>query len=1004
MILKQQNYFHKIQLIDFYSCNFVSLILESNKHLLLSKCYPPKYARYQHKQPSSNYHSFIDDQQVPVDCLLIGICNDNNLDNQGINEKINGKESNKTSVQINPSINQKQSDYQDEVSFLGGNFQQSNEAQQCFVQTSSLDGEKNLKPKTPVKFISNNLNSIFTNEQNQNISIEYEPPTKNLYEFNCLIRLNNSEKQISKLDLNQFIHSGSVLKNSGKVLALVLYTGKDTKIIMNQGKYIYKQSILERQHNIILMINLAIILSVSAIMSGRLFKFIEDNGKKMKYVFPEENPDAKYWALNGMGSFYILMKTLIPLSMVICLEIAKLGYSFFMIFDVEMMSPSKDNSLQGCKIQNLTLIEELGNINYMLCDKTGTLTQNELIFKSFATCGQVYSVDQDDHINLTDNLQNDQIFQDYWRCICICHNVIQLKKGNENQLSGSSQDELILLQMAEKSNYAKFLSKKIDSIQIELNNHIEQFSIIKTFEFTSDRKMMSIIVKDLKSKRYVLFCKGADSSIIPKLQSCSKIDQETLNSLENFSQKGYRTLVFAKRELDEQQVEQILNDTLSLDQIEDQLTLLGVSGVEDTLQENVKECINDFQEANIKVWMLTGDKGETALQIGFSCGLASKNNKILKIDNLTDLETLYQKNQGSQIQTKTFNDLLISGSTIQLCFNDQTNQNKLLQLLKLSKSVIIYRCSPAQKAEIVKFVKTKIKGSVTLAIGDGANDVNMIQQAHVGIGIFGKEGNQAAQFSDYAIPKFKDLRRLMFWHGRSFGVKFSNFVKWFIYKNSLHAITLLYFNLENGFSGTSIMSDLFYSLYDVSMNTIAVTNYTMCDQDVDFKKTNKEETLGFKLSHYYQHCREKVLQTTLKYYLIWLLYVFISCVPIYFLSQYSYYFAIVSKDGKTEGLWASGLISITIMTTAHHLMLAIGTKNWSIYMSFYLISFMIFMPIMILAENFRSKSQLYQIAFSDIMNQPQYWLASILGIAVITLPYYVVHVIWFTILYPKFNQ
>mmetsp|Transcript_7802 Transcript_7802/g.7261 ORF Transcript_7802/g.7261 Transcript_7802/m.7261 type:complete len:97 (+) Transcript_7802:556-846(+) len=94
----------------------------------------------------------------------------------------------------------------------------------------------------------------------------------------------------------------------------------------------------------------------------------------------------------------------------------------------------------------------------------------------------------------------------------------------------------------------------------------------------------------------------------------------------------------------------------------------------------------------------------------------------------------------------------------------------MVEIMKKTNALIVYRSSPSQKAEVVKFLRSSIKESITLAIGDGANDVNMIQTAHIGVGIFGKEGNQAASFADFALPKFKDLRRLMFWHGRKFGL------------------------------------------------------------------------------------------------------------------------------------------------------------------------------------------------------------------------------------------
>ena len=152
------------------------------------------------------------------------------------------------------------------------------------------------------------------------------------------------------------------------------------------------------------------------------------------------------------------------------------------------------------------------------------------------------------------------------------------------------------------------------------------------------------------------------------------------------------------------------------------------------------------------------------------------------------------------------------------------------------KSIIVYRSSPSQKAEIVKFIRTNpaFGKPITASIGDGANDVNMIQSAHIGFGIQGNEGNQAASFSDYAITKFEDSKQLIFWHGRNFGFKASNFMMWFVFKGMLFSIPILFFNTVCGFSGTTYIADLYFALYEVIMTTWAIAFYCLYDQDVSF--------------------------------------------------------------------------------------------------------------------------------------------------------------------------
>ena len=207
----------------------------------------------------------------------------------------------------------------------------------------------------------------------------------------------------------------------------------------------------------------------------------------------------------------------------------------------------------------------------------------------------------------------------------------------------------------------------------------------------------------------------------------------------------------------------------------------------------------------------------------------------------------------------------------------------MLKIIDKSSAIVIYRCSPGQKAQITQIVKDNMKESITLAIGDGANDVNMIQQAHIGVGVFGKEGNQAACFSDYAIPQFKVLRRLLFWHGRSFGVRFSNFVKWFLYKNINTSFFAFWFNLQNGFSASSNYDDIFYALYEITCTAFAILIYFIFDQGIDMRMTDKEDKIGFKLSLYYQHCKQKVLGKTTLHYWFWCLYSFVSCAALYFI-------------------------------------------------------------------------------------------------------------------------
>lgn len=270
--------------------------------------------------------------------------------------------------------------------------------------------------------------------------------------------------------------------------------------------------------------------------------------------------------------------------------------------------------------------------------------------------------------------------------------------------------------------------------------------------------------------------------------------------------------------------------------------MVGITAVEDLLQEDVARCIEDFRQAGIKVWMLTGDKGETAMEIGQRCGLYDKSTMtVLRVTESNehqlleeDLESHVESAEGSAGNFA----LAVAGKSLPQIYDSERLSQLIQRLFIRCESVIVYRSSPAQKAETVKYIrkhlgKSRLTTLTTLAIGDGANDVNMIQSAHIGVGIFGKEGNQAASFSDYALPCFRDLRQLLLWHGRSLGVKSSNFSCWFAYKGMLFSVPLVFFNAYAAFSGLTFVEDYFYALYEVILTTWAIAGYLLFEYDVD---------------------------------------------------------------------------------------------------------------------------------------------------------------------------
>lgn len=253
--------------------------------------------------------------------------------------------------------------------------------------------------------------------------------------------------------------------------------------------------------------------------------------------------------------------------------------------------------------------------------------------------------------------------------------------------------------------------------------------------------------------------------------------------INDYATEGLRTLLYGYRFMDEQEYQGwkklYLDATTSLvnrqelieqagDIVEQNLELAGATAIEDKLQKGVPEAIDKLRRANIKMWMLTGDKRETAINIGHSCRLIKDYSAVTILDHETG-----QVEQSIAAAILAINDskiahsvVVVDGQTLAMIDEDRSLQSLFFDLAMLADSVVCCRASPSQKASLVARIRKKVKKSITLAIGDGANDIAMIQEAHVGIGITGKEGLQAARTSDYSIAQFRFLTKLLLVHGR----------------------------------------------------------------------------------------------------------------------------------------------------------------------------------------------------------------------------------------------
>lgn len=412
--------------------------------------------------------------------------------------------------------------------------------------------------------------------------------------------------------------------------------------------------------------------------------------------------------------------------------------------------------------------------------------------------------------------------------------IVQLKLSADCIKVSPTLTHLSLLLLLSSNRVLFSLQKKRSNPG---DHEIALFKRLQVLEFTSDRKRMSVIVQD-KNRQIWLFTKGAESHVLPLCtggKTSSSLLTKTQTHIDDFAKEGLRTLAVARKKLTREQytafTRELLNANNSLTdrarlveecqkKIEFGLELLGASAVEDALQDDVRDVLVSLREAKIKIWVLTGDKIETALNIAYSCGHIPEQATKYFITHCSDKEEIVRHFEyfGHEMQSKRHLPfaLLIDGVSLGTAL--EHTPHLFRDLAFQCHAVLCCRLSPLQKCEVVKLMKTEKSRPICASIGDGANDVSMIQEAHVGIGIVGKEGRQAARCSDYAIAKFCLIKKMFLVHGHYFSERLALMALYFFYKN------FVFMAIQFAFQGTSMYST--QSIYDSIFLTLYNTLYT----------------------------------------------------------------------------------------------------------------------------------------------------------------------------------
>lgn len=955
----------------------------------------------------------------------------------------------------------------------------------AYIETATLDGEKNNKPKLCIANIFNSLKEINKTVRIRG-SIICNIPTSELTKFNGVIELNRLHNY--SFNVKQLLYKGTFLRNTDWVVGVVCYTGSQTKIVLNSMKSNNKQSHLEKLVNTIILILFAIQILLCILIAIIVSFWVSnnsnpDNPENNKHYYLENDLSTGEFGIISFFSYLLLLNTFIPISLIVSLEMVKYGQGYFMSVDCKMYSNMK-NRFARCN--SVSLNEELGQIKYIFSDKTGTLTANVLKFRALVSGNNTFISEMDEHgaykefnfnkiENLTTNYSNDK---DYCHeifsldknvnisinndhdaihhllyCLSLNHTMrvekkrkeepkaltkkmtrhefrekfimaseIKLSEVNLNEefdliYKGENPDEIILVDTAKSAgfiylggNESEAYLRTLKDYNGKTQGNDQKWTILKLLEFSSARGMMSVIVQNSSGEMF-LYCKGGDK----KLKALMSNNQPYLNYVTGeatkLSETGLRVLWIGFKPISKQEYDSWIVDhdrelnklveekeiekhnSISYKKIEQGITILGATAVEDKLQDNVPDTLKSLQTAGINIWVLTGDNLATAKNIAIMCNLLPKNMQVFELldneelfkkksdpslsifaehklkeaekiimefesqfpddyhdSNLRKKSIIYQgltrllevynhvdksesyidnqeehsnlKNNSNNNKKYSPKDLLkgvlVESDILTLVLPSADSHNlqlylhplakKFLEITLNSNAVICCRVAPQQKALIVRMIKRNIKNAITLSVGDGANDVAMILEADVGVGIYGEEGTQAAMSADYAIGEFQNLYRLILVHGRMNYFRIGEMILYFFYKNFIFTLPQFFFAFYN-FSGQTLYDDWYVSLYNVLFTTLPILIVSLLERDIqedDGEVIEKalpytyylgRESQVFNIAIFVRQCFIALCESIIVFFVV-----------LYIMNSNEH---IMSKDGYVADIWATSITQFT---------------------------------------------------------------------------------------------
>ncbi|EEY60855.1 P-type ATPase (P-ATPase) Superfamily [Phytophthora infestans T30-4] len=945
----------------------------------------------------------------------------------------------------------------------------SEEEGRCFIETSNLDGETNLKRRIAVKPTAQLVGwrELQADPIPQEAvcssavrrlrgSVEHEQPNNQLYTFTGRILLREGDRGETAVPLGpeNLLLRGCSLRSCAFVVGLVIFTGSETKLLQNSRAAPSKQSKLYRTANRCMLLIFTTMFALCLASAIAASSWSKENASRLWYLpFIKEADQVDDFIVNFF-TFLILYNNLVPISLYVSLDIIKVLQANRITADSKMVY---DGVYAVARTSELN--EELGQIEYVFSDKTGTLTCNVMEFRKCSIGGVSYGYGTTEigravaalasseaskgsksasspakakvnplvnvpsgvrlDIDATDDVRDrissatpvlpvteidegdpkaaqvhfdpsihfddpgllralyaggkqGELIHEFLTLLSICHTVIPEvdSKTREVVYRASSPDEEALVKAAKCLGYNFVSPAPLMKVEISrkpsllptansnsnqpLETVTKSYTIVNVNEFNSTRKRMSVVAINNETREYVLYCKGADNMMLERAVSGKNDNDAVINGklvghLRNYAREGLRTLVLGRRVLTAEEYKRYneayvaastaLEDREAkldacAEMIEKNMQLLGVTAIEDKLQEGVPSAIFDLAQAGMKVWVLTGDREETAINIGHACRLINDTMQLLyvnaeRVEALSaQLDALYETPEIQRlIRGNVVADnlaMVCDGKALVHIFPSRDARAKMstdaIERVEVLTGKLL---EIARKAEIVQLVRKggrqgcekKGEQPITLAIGDGANDVSMIQTAHVGVGICGKEGVQAENASDYAIAQFRFLTRLVLLHGRCNYKRICKVIRYSFYKNIALVISLFIFNFFNGQSGAPLFESFVMAGWNFFL-ALPIIVIGVFDQDISEDVVLRFPQL-YRRGQHNSDLNMRVFSRTILNSVAHALICFYGC---YAGNRHTNY-----------GLYVIGTLFYTILLGTMNLKVSLLTLNWNKY-------------------------------------------------------------------------